>query len=250
MTKIVLPQKFYKILRRRQIVPVGPRNWTKEVSRITYNTGRDQRVPFSVFFRHCETFFSISFHKRVSNSPILWHFEVLLLFMRLRYGADLGRSRLVFSWNLLKSYLTGQRLKLSAKNDWCLILHANCEYFNPRSFETAVAIREQLCDQNFLKIILHRVTSEPYVFSSLKHLNKFKKLLKNCTESSSFAQQKFQMLISKSVWHFLILALFPKLRRRSYFLIFELCGQKSFLRVYSFLNKDLGKDCRKTRMID
>ena len=25
-----------------------------------------------------------------------WHFEVLLLFLSLRYGADLGRSRLVF----------------------------------------------------------------------------------------------------------------------------------------------------------
>ena len=35
------------------------------------------------------------FLKRVPNSPILWHFEVLLLFLSLRYGADLGRSRLV-----------------------------------------------------------------------------------------------------------------------------------------------------------
>ena len=26
VTKVVLPQKFHKILRRRQIVPVGPRN--------------------------------------------------------------------------------------------------------------------------------------------------------------------------------------------------------------------------------
>ena len=35
------------------------------------------------------------FLKRVPNSPILWHFQVLLLFLSLRYGADLGRSRLV-----------------------------------------------------------------------------------------------------------------------------------------------------------
>ena len=27
-----------------------------------------------------------------------WHFEVLLLFLSLRYGADLGRSRLVFQY--------------------------------------------------------------------------------------------------------------------------------------------------------
>ena len=50
VTKIVLPQKFYKILRRRQIVHVGPRNWTKKVSRVTYNTERHQRVPHFSFF--------------------------------------------------------------------------------------------------------------------------------------------------------------------------------------------------------
>ena len=55
---------------------------------------KPQRVPLS-FFWHCETFFKIFFHKRVPNSPILWHFEVLLVFLSLRYGADLGRSRLV-----------------------------------------------------------------------------------------------------------------------------------------------------------
>ena len=38
--------------------------------------------PFQ-FFRHCGTFFS---NKRVPNSPILWHFEVLWLFFSLRYG--------------------------------------------------------------------------------------------------------------------------------------------------------------------
>ena len=41
VTKIVLP----KIL----IAPVGPGNWTKKVSSVTYNTWRDQRVPLSVF---------------------------------------------------------------------------------------------------------------------------------------------------------------------------------------------------------
>ena len=45
---------------------------------------------------HCETFFNFFLHKRVSNSPILLHFEVLLLFLSIRYGADLGRSRLVY----------------------------------------------------------------------------------------------------------------------------------------------------------
>ena len=50
-------------------------------------------IPFS-FFRHCETFL-LCFHKREPNSSVLWHFEVLLLFLSLRYGADLGRSRLV-----------------------------------------------------------------------------------------------------------------------------------------------------------
>ena len=34
-------------------------------------------------------------HKKVPNSPIVWHFEVLLPFLSLRYGADLGLSRLV-----------------------------------------------------------------------------------------------------------------------------------------------------------
>ena len=40
LTKIVL-QKFYKII----------------LHRVTYHTRRDQRVPPSNFFRHCETFF-------------------------------------------------------------------------------------------------------------------------------------------------------------------------------------------------
>ena len=122
-----------KFWERRQIVPVGPRNWTKKVSRVTLNTGRDQMAPLD-FFRHCATFFSIFFSTKgspfncfgvlkqngcwkipkgppfqffsalrlfkknswkVSNSSLLWRFEVILLFLSLRYGADLGRSRLV-----------------------------------------------------------------------------------------------------------------------------------------------------------
>ena len=54
----------------------------------------------SVFFRHCETFFQkFFFHKSSPNSPILGNFEVLLLFLSLGYGADLGRSRLVLTNN-------------------------------------------------------------------------------------------------------------------------------------------------------
>ena len=58
---------------------------------------KSQRVlPFS-FFRHCATFFQkLFFHKSSPNSPILGNFEVLLLFLSLGYGADLGRSGLVF----------------------------------------------------------------------------------------------------------------------------------------------------------
>ena len=48
-----------------------------------------QKVPF-YFFRHCETVF---FKKFFGCSRL--HFEVLLLFFNLRYGADLGRSRFV-----------------------------------------------------------------------------------------------------------------------------------------------------------
>ena len=58
--------------------------------------------PFS-FFGIVRLFFSIYFHKRVPNSPILWHFEVLLLFLSLRYGADSGRSRLVISTRVVLS---------------------------------------------------------------------------------------------------------------------------------------------------
>ena len=48
------------------------------------------------FFRHFETFFKkFFFHKSSPNSPILGNFEVLLLFLSLGYGADLGLSRLV-----------------------------------------------------------------------------------------------------------------------------------------------------------
>ena len=50
-------QKFYKILRRRQIAPVGPRNRTNQKGfprNIQYRTR--PKVPFSAFFRHCEIF--------------------------------------------------------------------------------------------------------------------------------------------------------------------------------------------------
>ena len=50
VNKIVLPQKFYNILRRRQIVTVGPKNSTKKVSGVTYNTRGDQRAPPFSFF--------------------------------------------------------------------------------------------------------------------------------------------------------------------------------------------------------
>ena len=48
--QIVLPWYFYKILGRRQIVPVCQRNWIKKVSRVTYSTGRDQKNPSCSFF--------------------------------------------------------------------------------------------------------------------------------------------------------------------------------------------------------
>ena len=54
-----------------------------------------QKKNFSQFLVFWELL--LFFLKRVPNSPILWHFEVLLLFLSLRYGADLGRSRLVIS---------------------------------------------------------------------------------------------------------------------------------------------------------
>ena len=54
--------------------------------------------PFS-FFGIVRLFSKFVFHKRVPNSPILRHFEVLLLFLSLRYGADLGCSRLVIMYN-------------------------------------------------------------------------------------------------------------------------------------------------------
>ena len=62
--------------------------------------------PLSVFFGTVRFFSEIFFHKRVPNSPI-GHIEVLLLFLSLRYGADLGRSRLV----LIGTYFDGEVLK-------------------------------------------------------------------------------------------------------------------------------------------
>ena len=51
-------------------------------------------TPLSVVFFGNVSFFSI-FHKRVPNSPKLWYFEVLLLFLSLRYGTDLDRADLL-----------------------------------------------------------------------------------------------------------------------------------------------------------
>ena len=61
----------------------------------------------SVFFRHCETFFNF-FHKSSPNSAMIGNFEVLLLFLSLGFGADLDRSRLVYSTknNYMKSVFT------------------------------------------------------------------------------------------------------------------------------------------------
>ena len=57
---------------------------------------KSQRVfPFS-FFGIVRLFFQIFFIWISANSLIVWHFEVLSLFLSLRYGADLDRSRLVF----------------------------------------------------------------------------------------------------------------------------------------------------------
>ena len=56
--------------------------------------------PSFQFFRHCEIFFQSS-----PNSPKLGNFEVLLLFLSLGHGADLGRSRLVRTWNPSCSYV-------------------------------------------------------------------------------------------------------------------------------------------------
>ena len=136
VTKIVLPQKFYKIFKE---TPNCTR-WPKELNQKfpAWHTIPDEtKGPpfsfFSAFFRHffwgefppkgsvppsifsefCDRkdfeksqrdplsvfsalwdFFEFFFHKRVSNSPILWYFEVLLLFWALDMaptwaGADL-----------------------------------------------------------------------------------------------------------------------------------------------------------------
>ena len=45
-------------------------------------------------FKKNRNFFSI-FPQTGTVEENTWHFEVLLLFLSLRYGADLGRSRLV-----------------------------------------------------------------------------------------------------------------------------------------------------------
>ena len=55
-------------------------------------------------------FFSI-FPQTGTVEENTWHFEVLLLFLSLRYGADLGRSRLVNIWS--RCYDTTEQLMVS-----------------------------------------------------------------------------------------------------------------------------------------
>ena len=112
---------------RKKNSPKGPPSIFLEFSDRT-DVENSQRVPLSVFSALWD-FFQIFFTKsappiffddlsqngwKISVSPlvrqfgstfgffryrrrVLWHFEVLLLFLSLRYGADLGRSRLVFT---------------------------------------------------------------------------------------------------------------------------------------------------------
>ena len=65
--------------------------------------------PFSFF--GTETFF-IFFHKRFLSSSILRHFEVLLLFLSLRYGVDLGRSRIVRTIRCLDGKFSNEHVYL------------------------------------------------------------------------------------------------------------------------------------------
>ena len=58
----------------------------------------------SVFFGIVRLFSLKKFHKSSPNSPKLGNFEVLLLFLSLGYGADLGRSRLVQYTRLKKKF--------------------------------------------------------------------------------------------------------------------------------------------------
>ena len=63
--------------------------------------------PISVFLVIVRLLFEKKNHKRVPNSPILWYFEVFLVFLSPRYGADLGRSRLVvLCWRFLCKVFT------------------------------------------------------------------------------------------------------------------------------------------------
>ena len=58
----------------------------------------DQKIFRKKFQKKFGNFFELFPHAGTVEENIL-NFEVLLLFLSLRYGADLGRSRLVtFSW--------------------------------------------------------------------------------------------------------------------------------------------------------
>ena len=127
VTKIVYPKKVLQNFKETPNFTRWPKELNETVPRVTYNTGRHQRVPPFSCFRHCETFresffskgppsfcdrmmlenpkgslsvfFGIVrvfnfFHKSVN---IHQYFDILksCYFFSLRYGADLGRSRLV-----------------------------------------------------------------------------------------------------------------------------------------------------------
>ena len=80
----------------RNIVKINP----KMVKKGHFSTSEGKRakptpLPHMRLWFVFGDFFQISFHKKIPNSPILLYFEVLLLFLSLKYDADFGRSRLV-----------------------------------------------------------------------------------------------------------------------------------------------------------
>ena len=119
-----------------------------------------QRAPFRIF-RHYATyrrpknfeknsgFFKIFPHAGTVEENT-WHFEVLLLFLSLRYGADLGRSRLVFSTDDLKNEpgVNTDRLLYVPNRLECWIsfnkkVFFNANVFNVRNCALKPKVREQ-----------------------------------------------------------------------------------------------------------
>ena len=100
---------------------------------------KNQKIFFQ-FFSHAGT--------KKANT---WHFEILLLFLSLRYGADLGRSRLVSSSNGLRTGPPASA-NLITKNYTVLRIFRLCEYFlffglvnillrgNPHSFKQVLLV--------------------------------------------------------------------------------------------------------------